>query len=274
MADAISAYVLTYNSEAYLDTILRQLTRLADEVVLVDSGSQDRTLQIAASHPVRVVHRNFVDFRSQREFAAAACQHDYIFYCDCDEVPDDALVASIRALKQRGLSHSAYQVSRYWEVLHTSVHVVYPVRSPDVLPRLYDRRRCHWETGKLVHESLVAPAPLGRLDGRITHKTFETREEIARKLQGYTDLAARGIVRKLQQRGKATRAKAISHWLNALGPSPLGALIKSYVVRGGWRDGRVGLVLLVYAMRYSQLKHFKAAGMLWRAPHRTAGNPP
>ncbi len=272
MSHHVSAYVLTHNSEAYLDTILAQLTQLADEVVVVDSGSHDTTLTIAAKHQARVLHKDFVDFRSQREFAATACTHDYIFYCDCDEVPDTELVESVRAAKRSGLALSAYLVSRYWEVLHTPVHVVYPVRSPDLLPRLYDRRRCHWETGKLVHESLVAPPPLGQLDGRITHKTFETREEIDRKLRGYTDLAARGIVRKLQKRGKNSKWKALAHWLNGLGPSPLGAMLKSYLVRGGWRDGRVGLVLLTYAMRYSQLKHFKAAKMLWQDPQQKVDN--
>jgi|TARA_R110000851_G_C13006810_1_gene558888 hypothetical protein len=274
MLQPVSAYVLTLDSERYLERILQQCWRFAAEVVVVDSGSTDRTLAIAEDSGARVLHHPFEDFRRQRELAAAACRHDYIFYCDCDEVPDDSLVASIQARVAQGLTHSAYWVTRDWEVLNTPVRVVYPVRCPDRLPRLYDRRRCYWETDKLVHESLVAPQPVGQLDGRLTHKTFETHAEIELKLQRYTDLAALGLVRRLQQRQHASRWRALPHLLNSLLPSPLGALVKSYLIRGGWRDGWVGLILLGYTLRYSHLKHWKAARMLWRDPQLTAESLP
>lgn len=273
MSVLVSAYVLTHDSERYLVDILSKLNRFADDVLVVDSGSTDNTLAIAEAAGARILRRPFVDFRSQRALAASACRHDYIFYCDCDEVPDDVLVASINSQKTIGLTKSAYWVTRHWEVLQTPVRAVYPVRCPDRLPRLYDRRRCYWDDGKLVHESLLAPPPLGELDGRITHKTFETHQEIERKLQRYTDLAALGVVRRLQRHEGPSRWRSVSHLLKGALPSPLGALLKSYVIRGGWRDGRVGLKLLWYAMRYSHLKHWKTARMLWQGRLLTPDSP-
>lgn len=260
----LSAYVLSYNSEAYLATILSALNTCADEVLVVDSGSSDRSVALAIAAGARVLHRPFTDFRSQREFAARACAHDFIFFCDSDEIPDMELLAGIRQLKNTGFELSAYDVLREWTVLGQPVRVIYPVRSPDRLPRLFDRRHCHWEADKWVHETLTTPQPRGLLPGRLTHRTFETTQELERKLQRYTDLAAAAIVAQTRQRSDNIRWQALRNLIKAWGPSPLGALFKSYLVRGGWRDGRVGWILLGYAMRYSHLKHLKAARALQR----------
>ena len=69
---ALSAYILTFNSESHLAAILRKLAGTADELLIVDSGSTDRTLAIAQDHGCRVVHHPRTDFREQRDFAQAA----------------------------------------------------------------------------------------------------------------------------------------------------------------------------------------------------------
>lgn len=264
----LSACVLTFNSERYLQSILAQLNRFADEVVVLDSGSADATQAIAASAGARFVTHPFSDFRTQRGVAEQACSHDYIFFCDCDERPDDELVAAIRAVRTAGLDQAAYDVQRHWQAYGQPVRVVYPIVSPDRVPRLYDRRRCHWAPDKRVHEGLLVDGPRRRLAGRLVHLTFETQAEVDEKLARYTDLAALGLLDRCQRKGQSPRWAAIRHGVQAWTFSPLGAVVKSYLRRGGWRDGRVGLRLMVYALRYSHLKHWKAARQLAMAAAR------
>lgn len=258
---AVSAYVLTCNSARYLERILAPLRRCADEVLVIDSGSRDDTEAIARRLGARFVTRAFDNFRAQRQFAEACCAHDLIFFCDCDELPDDALVAAINAVRADGKSHAAWDVSRYWHVLGRPVRVVYPIVSPDRVPRLYDRRRCHWAPYKQVHEDLIVDGPRTLLAGRLDHLTFETPAEIDDKLARYTDLAAAAIVQR-SQRGRMPLMCAARWHHGRACLSPLGAWLKSYLLRGGVRDGAVGLRLMVYALRYSYLKHRKAARQL------------
>jgi glycosyltransferase involved in cell wall biosynthesis len=260
-AAAVSAYVLTFNSARYLERILTALRRCADEVLVIDSGSRDATETIARRQGARFVVRAFDNFRAQRQFAETCCAHDLIFFCDCDELPDDALVAAINAVRAQGQTHAAWEVRRYWHVLGRPVRVVYPIVSPDRVPRLYDRRRCRWAPDKQVHEDLIVDGPRRLLAGRLDHLTFETLAEIDEKLARYTDLAAAALVQRSRRRRTPPRWAARWHhgraWI-----SPLGAWLKSYLLRGGVRDGAVGLRLMIYALRYSYLKHRKAARQL------------
>ncbi|MEN8719748.1 MAG: glycosyltransferase family 2 protein [Oceanococcaceae bacterium] len=263
----LSAYVLTRNSERYLAEILDALRQIADEVLVLDSGSSDATEAIARAAGARFVYRAFDSFRRQREFAAAQCRHDYIFFCDSDEIPDATLIRSIQVAQQQGLSAAGYTVTRPWIVRGCTVHAIYPVNCPDTVPRMFDRRRCHWDPAKAVHETLLVDGPSVHLEGQLRHVTFHSLAEQERKLQSYTDLAAEQIVHKLQRRGGLTALRRAELLLKSWVTSPLGAIMKSYIVRGGWRDGRVGVSLLGYAVRYSSLRYRKAIT-------RMAGSPP
>lgn len=258
----LSAYVLTKDSERYLAGILGQLNRFADEVVVLDSGSRDATRAIAEAAGARFLEQPFTDFRTQRGIAEAACRNDFIFFCDCDERPDDALVTAIVQARQAGLDHAAYDVLRDWQAYGKAVRVVYPITSPDRVPRLYDRRRCQWEPDKRVHEGLLVDGPRCLLEGRLAHLTFETQAEVDEKLARYTDLAALALVERCVRKGHSPRWAALRHGLQAWTFSPLGAVLKSYLVRRGFLDGRVGLKLMIYAVRYSHRKHWKAARQL------------
>ncbi|HET9679064.1 MAG TPA: glycosyltransferase family 2 protein [Gammaproteobacteria bacterium] len=244
----LSAYVLTCNSEKHLGRVLSQLSRVADDLVVLDSGSTDTTLEIAKQHAAKIHFRSFDDFIQQREFAASQCQYDWILFIDSDEVIDDHLVNSINQLKAYDFEQShndAYVLRRDWYVLGQPVHSIYPIKSPDFRVRLYHRARGHFDPRLPVHEKLIGFNHVGRVEsGAIHHYTFETKEEFDRKLTRYHSLA----VETMQRRGK--RSGPIKAQVHAVA-----AFLKSWLSYQGWRDGRVGIVCARYAYRYTLAKY-------------------
>lgn len=244
----LSVYVLTYNSEQHLDKVLAAAKRIADDLLVVDSGSKDATLEIAARHGARIAHRNFDNFRAQRLFANSMCLHQMVMFFDSDEIASDALIDEVMALKMAGFSHDAYRVRRDWVVRGTVVHAVMPVGCPDYPIRIGDRHKTDF-TAHSVHETPIGYDNIGRIESAMSHHTFETNSEVMRKLDLYTDLAANDLL----DRKKRFAVLWFKQWF-----SPIGAFGKWYIRRGNWRDGRVGLTLALYAFTYTHRKYRKA----------------
>ncbi len=196
----------------------------------MDSGSTDRTLAIAREHGCRVVHRPLTDFREQRNFAQAQCTNDMVLFVDSDELPSDELVRAIASLKEQGFGKDAYEVRREWYVFGRKVGAVFPVTSPDYPIRILDRRKVSFdERSRRVHETPFGFSSLGRIEAALHHHTFRSTEELERKLEHYTDIAARD----LRERGRRPGLLKVL-------ASPPSAFLKWYLVKGGWRDGALG----------------------------------
>jgi len=241
----LSAYVLTKNSERQIRSVLEAVSQVADDIVVLDSGSTDQTEQICASFAnCRVILRPFDNFVAQRNYAAKCCRYDWVLFVDSDELLDDEAIAGILDLKQNGFTHDAYSIDRYWHVLGKAVHCILPVSSPDQPIRLFDRRSVSFSSASnLVHETIDGYSSVSKLTGSIKHITFSSRAELTHKLDHYTDLAALDIIRRKKSSHIAQR------WL-----SPCWAFLRWYFIKGGYRDGWVGLQLGVYAWRYHYLK--------------------
>lgn len=247
----LSAYTLTRNSEKLLARVLAPMARVADEIVVVDSGSTDRTRKIAESFGCRVEYVPFENFRLQREKAQALCTYDRILFLDSDEVMSEALVDAVAALKRAGFTDDAYSMRRDWIVLGRPIHAFYPNICPDHPIRIIDRRVVHFGPSNDVHEEPTGYASAGAIDAPLMHYTYSSRQEIEAKLDFYTSLAARDLLRR---RGRPTPMPlAAGRALAALG--------KWYFLKGSWRDGAVGLTAGRYACRYTWLKHRKAAAL-------------
>jgi len=243
----LSVYVLTHNSEKYLSQILAAVLGVADDLLVVDSGSQDRTVEIARANGARVLFRPFDDFRQQRLFAQQNCEHEFVFFLDSDEIPSAELLTAIRGMKQEGFQHDAYVIQRDWIVLGRQVHAMYPVGCPDYPIRIINKNRVTLSE-QAVHEDFIGYRSRGCLNLPIQHHTFHSMEELQIKLQRYTDLDAFDIARFNNKKYLALR-----QWT-----SPLGAFLKWYIRSANWKDGWVGLQLGLYAARYTHLKYRKA----------------
>ncbi|MFN8309277.1 MAG: glycosyltransferase family 2 protein [Chitinophagales bacterium] len=248
----ISAYVLTKNSEKHLAEILQKLHYVADEILVIDSGSTDATEKIAKQlNDVTFLLHPFANFKEQRLFAERTARHDMILFLDCDEVPDHDFVVALRKMKSEGFHQDAYAVKRTWWVLGKQVHTIYPVMSPDFPVRLYNRNVTSFQRSPIVHEMPEGHTGEGVIAGNVRHYTFETEEELQQKLELYTDLAARDLVQK----------KKPIHFLKQVF-SPPAAWFKWYFVKKGYKDGWLGFQLSRYAFNYTRKKYIKAAQLL------------
>lgn len=247
----LSAYILTYNSERYIGEIIDKLSCVADEILILDSGSTDSTINIASQSPkVVICYRSFDNFKEQRNYAAMKCAYNAVFFVDSDEIPDKELINSLKKIKeeQNELKLKAYSVKRQWEVLGRSVHAIYPVVCPDNVVRLFDRRYVSFaDNSNIVHETIEGYDECICLEGNLRHKTFHTKEELLNKVEHYTDLAAEELIR---------RKKRVSSFKIIF--SPIAGFIKWYFLKKGFLDRKVGLILGMYAYKYTKLKYIKA----------------
>ncbi len=238
----ISAVLITLNEEQNLPRVLEKL-RWCEEVVIVDSGSTDGTLDIAHRFGARVVHRDFDGFASQKNFADQQPAHDWILSLDADEVPSDDLNESLRQIKSHGADCDAYRFPRKAYYLGKWIH--HSGWYPDKKVRLYDRRKAHWEG--VVHESVQVDGKIGELDGDLLHYTCPSLSDHIRTTDRYTTLAAR----KFRDEG---RSPHISHFLL----SPPWAFVRSYFLKLGFLDGVHGLIIASMAAFYVFAKYAKA----------------
>jgi glycosyltransferase involved in cell wall biosynthesis len=247
----ISCYVLTHNSAAKLHDALSSLMGVVDDLLIVDSGSADRTIDIAASFGARVETRLLDDFTSQRRFAVARCLHDWVLCIDSDEVLSAALKARLLELKLgdrlTGADQpDAYAIRREWFILNRKVRVFYPSHCPDFPIRLFHRNSASYTPGKAVHENMSGFRIARRIDEPLLHYSCSTIDEMYGKMNLYTTLAARD----LRERGRPSLLHVmIMPWI---------ICFTWYVVYGGWRDGLVGAIHARYVFDTIYQKYLKA----------------
>jgi len=239
---SLSATIVACNEANKIARALRSLA-CADEIVLIDSGSADRTPAIAAEFGARVINQPWLGYAAQKNLASSYARHDWILSLDADEELDTFAQESIRAWKGSQPAADAYRLARRahylgrW-ILHSGWY-------PDYKIRLFDRRKARWE-GKYVHESVKVDGRLATMPGEILHYTCDTVEEHLQRIELYTDLAAQ----EMRERGETIpllRRRLDPFWV----------FVHTYFFRLGVLDGRQGLRIARLAARYVRRKYAK-----------------
>jgi glycosyltransferase involved in cell wall biosynthesis len=241
----ISATLITHNEEARIARAIGSLS-CADEVIVVDAESSDGTREIAARLGARVVVHPFEGFAAQKNLATQQARYDWILSLDADEELDDQAQAAVVRWKPSAPSAAGYRFTRRahylgrW-ILHSGWY-------PDHKVRLFDRRAGGWR-GPYVHESVVVNGKVETLPGEILHYTCDSLAEHRRRIEFYTDLAAREMLEK------GARVDAMQRLL-----TPPWVFLHTYFARLGILDGRQGFWIAWMAARYVRRKYAKVVG--------------
>ena len=241
----ISATIITLNEEDNIREALASV-RWADEVLVVDSGSSDRTVQLAEGSGARVIKNDWPGFARQKQFAAEQSQHDWIFSLDADERVSDELQNSIAALRQMTDSQRAdgYRIAR--RSFYQGRWIKGGGWYPDRQLRLYKKSLGRWAP-RHVHESVKmdAGARVEDLRGDILHYSVQDSAQHHRMIgERYAPLAALQMFEEGRRTSRLRIATA----------APLG-FIRSFILKGGFRDGLAGLTIARFAGHHDFLKH-------------------
>ena len=239
----ISATIITFNEQDNLPRALNSLG-CCDEIVIVDSGSTDQTVELARGLGARVIERDWPGYARQKNFAAEQASHDWILALDADERLSDPLQRELQGIKQQGARYDAYSCPRLAQ--YRGKWIRHSGWYPDHKVRLYDRRKARW-VGDYVHESVRVEGSLGVLEGDLLHYTCPTFSRHIESVNRYTTLAAQEM---------AAQGRGVS--LARLLAAPPWAFVRSYVVQRGFLDGPNGFLIASMAAFYVFAKYAKA----------------
>ena len=235
----LSIIILTKNEEKDIEGAIRNAWQCADEVLVVDSGSTDRTVEIAEHNGARVVYRAWDnDFAAQRNFALTQTKADRVLYLDADERLNGELVLAVK----KAPAGRQYSLQRKSVAFGTKFS--HGPLSPDWVARLFPRDSVRW-VGK-VHEHPECSLPLVKLPGHIEHHTYGSWQEWENKMSRYSSIWAE----EAWARGKRTSlSNAFLHGA--------GSLVKMLFLRCGFLDGWHGVCLSCMYFNYTMLKYLK-----------------
>lgn len=233
-----SAAVICYNEQEFIGQCLESL-QWCEQVVLVDSGSEDATLEIAARFPNVEIHsRPFDDFINQKNYALSLCEHEWIVSLDSDEVLVSELIDEI---EQCDFEKAGYRIGR--RTFIGSQEVKHGNWSPDYQLRLFRKSLAKWG-GTNPHETILIQGEVGKLETRMLHYSYHTKGEFIERNRKYIHM----MVDHLVSKGRTSNvAEPYIHCV--------GNFLKAYVLRAGFLDGATGFFLARHIAGGSFLKY-------------------
>lgn len=252
----ISAFLVCMNEASIMERCLSSLD-WCDEIVVVDSGSTDSTLEICRKHNAKIFHRDWTGFVDQKAYALSHCSQPWILNLDADEEVSPELRSEIEIMLSQDangqvredgfeLLRVVFYLGRWWR--KGGWH-------PERRLRLARRDRVSWH-GEEPHEHAKVPGATGRMRGELRHFTYLDISDHIRRLDSHSTAAALALYKK----GK--RAGLIDLLLK-----PKARFFKFYILRRGYREGLPGILVGGMEAIYVYLKYFK----LWaldRVPRR------
>jgi len=248
----LSVCTITLNEEKNLPRALDSVRGVADEIVVADCGSKDRTQAIARERGASVFERAWTSYEEQWNFAASCATNEWIFVLAADEELSPALRASLLEWKRQEPEYPVYEMAR--KAWYLGAWISHCGWYPDYQRRLYRRDLARF--AGVIHEVLQFKGQPGRLQGDLLHYTMNSFAEHEDKVERYTTLAAR----QLSEAGKRS-------WRGAMWLATPWTCFSTFVLRGGFLDGYRGWLISRMAARGVWLK-FKKLGKLLAAERR------
>lgn len=226
-----SAVIITYNVAHTLEPCLAALRKACDEIIVLDSFSDDGTVEICEKMGVTFVSQEFLGYSQTKNLGNSMARNDWILSLDADEVLSDELVAILKNLKpEDGKVYALDRITNYcgkW-IRHSGWY-------PDWKVRLFNRQHVKWQ-GDFVHETLNIPPDFQevKLPGKLFHYSYRDSADHLRRMRKYARLSAQ------EQFEKGKEATFVKLWL-----SPFARFFRTYFLKKGFLDGQEGWIISV-----------------------------
>jgi glycosyltransferase involved in cell wall biosynthesis len=241
----LSVTVITFNEEKKISRCLQSLTKVADEIVIVDSLSTDNTRDICLRYDVLFIEQPFLGYIEQKNFALSKASHTHVLCLDADEALTDELAQSILQEKEKGFPADGYSMNRLNSFCGQWIR--HGTWYPDRKIRLLNNQKGKWG-GQNPHDKIVMQenARIKHLTGDLLHYTYEFPEERERQLERFSTIAAQSMF------DKGRNSSYFKLLIN-----PAWAFIKGYIIRMGFLDGKAGYKIARSTALESFLKYKK-----------------
>lgn len=227
---ALSVVYITLNAERHLQKSLESVRHIADEIVMVDSGSSDQSIDIAKTFCARIMSLPWQGFSVQRQFAVDSASNDWILMIDADEILTESGVQVISQVLKRTIDSAAYSLRR--RSMFHGKEIRHGDWAHDDVIRLFDRRQGHYGSS-LVHESWHTSGPQRSLSGiSLLHYSYNNYEELLNKMRFYAVLNAEQL---------ANTDKKLSEYMPM--SHAFAAFWRAYIGRFGILDGVDGAAI-------------------------------
>jgi len=239
---SLTAIVTTLNEEACIGDCLDRL-EFADEVLVIDSFSTDRTVEVARMRGAKVIQHEYVSPSAQKNWAVGQVSGGWALFIDADELVTEELAAEIRQLVDSSDARDGYEIKRRNFLLGREIR--YSGWQNDWVLRLVRRGQGQYRE-RQIHEQLVVDGPIGRLQGCLLHYSYRSLDDYWRKLRRYADWNAS------EARRQGVRVSPLYMMLHP----PL-RFWKAYLLQGGFLDGAPGLVVSLMTAIYAAAKDIR-----------------
>jgi len=241
----LSVAIITFNEERILEKTLSSIEDLADEIIIVDSYSTDRTETICKHFSkLKFIQQKFLGFGRQKNYAISLCTSEWILFLDADEIPDETAKDSIRKIIA-----DEHQKCFVYDIRFNNIFLGKALKYGgwgNTRRERFFKKGYGKYSEDIVHEEFITTEKKCRLNGRINHYTYKDIHHHIEKSNKYTSMMAEKMYRNGK---KATVAKILF--------KPLYQFIKSYFLRLGFLDGLVGYYAAFTAAFYTFLKYKK-----------------
>lgn len=260
----LSLSIIAFNEEANLGRCLASAADLVEEIVVVDSGSTDRTQEIAGQYGARVVHQDWLGHRDQKNVALGLCTRPWVLALDCDEELSPELRLSIRRFFEGGQDARFEGATCNRKVWFLGRWIMHGDWYPDRKLRLFKRGPARW-SGSPEHDFIELPGSTTHLEGDLHHFSFPNMSRYVDKINGFADVFLE------RQRAEGRRWSLVANVTR-----PLWRFFRAYVLRRGFLDGFPGLWIAVataffafvrYSRKYEDEKGCPPPGSAGPASH-------
>jgi len=239
----LSVAIITLNEDKIIEKTLKAVKEIADEIIVVDSGSTDSTVEICKRYNATVYNESWKGFGPQKNSAIEKCTGEWVLLLDADEVVSPELKEKIVDIINGKNKYEVYDINRC--SICFGKEIEYGGWSNQYATRLWKNKKVKLNDN-LVHEDFITDCEKGKIKEKIAHYSYLNLSDYLKRFDKYTTLGAL----EYYKRGKKASVFQIIF-------NPFYKFIRMYFIRGGFLDGLEGFLLAIFSSCYSMAKYFK-----------------